>query len=490
MRLSRSIFALLSIATLAALSACGSSDGGETTLHIMSEEFYPYNYRENGDWKGLSYEVVQEILARSGRTETVELRDWSSALQALETEENAVLFTTTLTPERKQKFKWAGPLGRIDWVLYAGQDRIPPMRSLEEARPYRIAVVQDYPMQEILVEAALPNLIVFPTIGEALSALFEGRVDLAASDVGSAEFYAESAGLDRSALSMVYELKTELLYIAFSKGVSDALVSRWQKTLDDMKSDGSFAAIYRKYLPHSSPPGRLQLFTEQYPPITFRDAQGRITGGATEMVRAIAAQLGVPDEISLTNWDNAYSLALDNPRVVLFSTERTAPREDLFNWVGPIGRNSADFYTRRGSGVIVESIEDARRLRAIGTSSAWFTEQMLQDLGFTNLVSVADPSRLPAMLMNGEIDTAVFTDITMNDIVSAAGFRTDDFTRQYRLSSTDFYIALSKGTDPEIVSAWQTALDRMVADGTFAALYAAWYPGAENPYEAGNGWQE
>jgi polar amino acid transport system substrate-binding protein len=41
----------------------------------------------------------------------------------------------------------------------------------------------------------------------------------------------------------------DLLYIAFSKGTSPALVTRWQEKLDELKMDGTFEKIYRSYIP-------------------------------------------------------------------------------------------------------------------------------------------------------------------------------------------------------------------------------------------------
>lgn len=474
---------LFCIFCIACISGCNSSSGNDdVVLRIMSENFYPYNYQENGTWKGLSYEVVQEILARNSRSEIVELLDWSTAMQTLEEEDNGVLFTTTLTPERKQKFKWAGPLGKIAWAFFAVDKQVPTLTSIGEASSYRVAVVQNYPMHELLLKEQHPNLVVFPSMEEAVSAVFEKRVDLIAADTVSVFFYAAAGMGDPAAVRNVYDLKTELLYIAFSKGVPDSVVGQWQKTLDDMKDERLFAEIFRKYIPHGPIPEKLQLYTEDYPPISFREADGRISGGAMDVVRGIAAKLDVPENAILTNWGNAYNLALENPRVVLFSTERTAQREDLFNWVGPIGRNSANFYTKAGSAVVVDSLESARNLKAIGTCSSWFTEQMLLDMGFTNLISVPEPKQLATMLISGEIEATVFTDITMQDIITEAGLEIENFSKQHLLTSTDFYIAISKGTESEIVSSWQSALDEMVADGTFDSIYEAWYPNAESPY--------
>jgi polar amino acid transport system substrate-binding protein len=53
----------------------------------------------------------------------------------------------------------------------------------------------------------------------------------------------------------VFGLSTNLVYIAFSRGTSPALVARWQAKLDEMKADGAFRRIYEKWLPGEEPPG-------------------------------------------------------------------------------------------------------------------------------------------------------------------------------------------------------------------------------------------
>ena len=97
----------------------------------------------------------------------------------------------------------------------------------------------------------------------------------------------------------------------------------------------------------------LTLLTEEYPPVTFMK-EGKVTGFVTDMVREIIARQGIADTIQLTSWDEAYKSALSSPNVVLFSAERTEKREKLFQWVGPVGKNSAIFYAKKGSGIKIK----------------------------------------------------------------------------------------------------------------------------------------
>ena len=222
----------------------------------------------------------------------------------------------------------------------------------------------------------------------------------------------------------------------------------------------------------------VQMLTEEYPPVTFMK-DGKVTGFVTDIVREIIASQGIPDHIRLASWDEAYNVALSNPNVVLFSAERTEKRENLFQWVGPVGKNSAIFYAKKGSGIRISSLEDAKKIAAIATTTDWFTEQYLKGKNFTNLVSSPLPVTSVKQLMNGEVQISVFTDITIPEIVKNAGYSMADLEPVFTVSNTYLYIAVSLGTPDEMVRKWQSVLDGLKADGTFEKIYRRYLPNAE-----------
>jgi len=222
----------------------------------------------------------------------------------------------------------------------------------------------------------------------------------------------------------------------------------------------------------------LQMLTEEYPPVTFMK-DGKVSGFVTDIVREIIARQGIPDNIRLTSWDDAYNTALNKPNVVLFSAERTEKRENLFQWVGPVGKNSAIFYAKKGSAIKINSLEDAKKIAAIATTTNWFTEQYLKDKGFTNLVSSPLPITSVKQLMNGQVQLSIFTDITIPEIVKNAGYSMDDLEPVFTVSNTYFYIAVSRGTPVELVKKWQSVLNDLKADGTFEKIYRNYIPNAD-----------
>jgi len=49
-------------------------------------------------------------------------------------------------------------------------------------------------------------------------------------------------------LEKVMDVKDTQLYIAFSKNTPDDVIDKWQSPLDEMKADGTFDTLVKKYM--------------------------------------------------------------------------------------------------------------------------------------------------------------------------------------------------------------------------------------------------
>jgi polar amino acid transport system substrate-binding protein len=451
----------------------------ETSLKVLTEENPPLNFIRDGQITGLATEVVRALVKRSGTGGKIRLVAWPEGYQALSEQPNVALFSTVMTAERKPLFQWVGPLAVLDTNLYALKGSGLAIANLDDARKVnKIATVSKYYSEQILQKEGFTNTQSYPDREATVSELLDGKVQLlASSNLGMPAALKEMGG-SMDDVEIAFTLSTDLFYVAFSKETSPQLVARWQDALDGMKRDGAFAKIYAKWLPAEIPPGIFQLVTEEYPPITFMK-DGKPSGFVTDMVREIAARQKIPDNIRLTSWKNAYNMALLHPKVVLFSAERTPEREKLFQWVGPVGRNSAMLYAKKGSGIRINSLEQAKAIGAIATTTNWFTEQHLKREGFNNLRSSPDPRENVRQLMKGEVQLSIFTDITIPEIVGDAGYGMQDLEPVFTVLQTDFYIAVSRDTPAAVVQAWQSTLDRMKRDGSFESIYRRYLPDAD-----------
>ena len=450
-------------------------------LHIYTEEFAPLNFMQHGKISGQATEVVQELLKRMKVKKDITLLLWSDAYQKLVNEQNIALFSTCLTSARKDLFKWVGPISSAEIYFYTSKDCTLEIESLEDAKDVpKIAVLKDYAIAGILKEKGFKNLIEFNTTREIFTKLLSGEVDLfpCSNLVMNSEL--KKIGIAQNEFKKALFITSELEYIAFSKSTSDDLVQIWQNHLDNMKADGTFNTIFKKWLPDEISPGILQIFTEDYPPLTFED-NGQVTGFGTEVVREILNRLDIPDNIRISSWENGYHLCLTNPNFVLFTMKRTPLREKLFNWIGPIGSNHTIFYAKKGSDIKINSMEDAKKVSKIATCSAWFSEQDLKNAGFTNLVSSPDPNENVRQLVEGKVDLSIFTDITIPAIAKQAGYSIDDLEPVYTVSTGDFYIAISKGTPQHVIDEWQQLFHDIYEDGTLEKMYGEWLPNSKLP---------
>ncbi len=219
----------------------------------------------------------------------------------------------------------------------------------------------------------------------------------------------------------------------------------------------------------------LTILTENYPPLSFME-NGMITGYGADVVAAIQKNLKTDFVPQLISWNTAYARALTEPNVVLFTMEKTPEREGKFHFIGPLGENVSSFYALRESDISVPDLEAAKKVKAIATTNSWFTEQYLKNQGFTNLVSKPDPKDDIRMLTDKVADLSVFTDVTYPQIAKDAGIDPAALKPVLELMKTEYYIAISKQTDPKTVGRWREAFAKLQRDGSLKAIKDKWFP--------------
>jgi polar amino acid transport system substrate-binding protein len=442
---------------------------------FVTEEYKPFNYTEDGNLTGLAPELLKNICSGLNIPFNTEVLDWKDGYALAQNDANTVLYSTVLNTERKDLFKWAGPYASVDWLFYSGSLNQVALTSLDDAKKVaRIGALKDYSIEQYLISKGFANLIYCTDNKDAFSKLLKGEIDLFPSDRITAGAALNSLGKSIYDVTGNLTIRTDLVYFAFNKNIPDEVVADFQKAIDETKKNGVLNSLYQKYMQSPDAPGILQVYTEQYPPLTFRNNFGEVTGFGTDIVKEIMKRNSTWYDIKLSLWSNGYELALNNPNFCLFTMDRTDIRKDLFKWVGPIGTNSTYFYTLAVSGITINSVEDAKRLKSIGTVNSWFSDQYLRSLGFSNLVSDSNPAVMTQKLISGEIDAFVCTGVTFPDILKSLGYQYSLVKPSFALMSSDYYIAFSKSTSDTMVKQWQDALDAAKKDGTYQSIYAKW----------------
>ena len=458
-----------------------SVGSGTFALTLITEEFPPFNYTDNGNLTGVTTEVVREIARRLEIANHIQVLPWARGYQRLCNEPDVVLFTTARTPERESQFQWVGPLYAFRLGFYAIKGAPLRIDSLEAAKKVSaIATYKNDFREQILKSLGFSNLDSSKDPKSNIRKLVSGRVDLWFFDNIGVPKVARAAGIDPDRIKLVYTHQQHESYIAISKQTSPEISRRWQAALDEMKADGTFWWLARKWLepdaivmtgrrsPHVQP-SPLQLYTEDSPPSSYME-KGHIKGLSVELVQEILRRIGQPDTLSMVPWARGYNLALTSPGIALFSTTRLPQRETLFQWVGPLYLQRWGFYRWKGSDIHAPDLEAARQVDRIGTYHQDAKMQFLSAQGFKNLIPSNKNATNIKHLQRGNIDLWVSSDFNMPHLVRQAGVSPDQLELACTFRTVGNYIAFSKGTSPHVTRLWQAVLDEMKADESYLRI--------------------
>jgi polar amino acid transport system substrate-binding protein len=167
-------------------------------------------------------------------------------------------------------------------------------------------------------------------------------------------------------------------------------------------------------------------------------------------------------------------MALEEENVVLFSMTYTKVRYDKFKWIGPVAKKRDILVAKKGSGIRINSLEDAKKVNRIGTLRDDTRERLLKSYGFTNLEPVSDEQMNAQKLNLGRIDLWTYKKPGLRTVCELAGVNYRDVEEVYNLREIELMIAFSKKTSDAIVEKWRTAFDQMVADGTIMQIRKKW----------------
>ena len=225
-------------------------------------------------------------------------------------------------------------------------------------------------------------------------------------------------------------------------------------------------------LPQAETTPKLKLMTEIYPPFQNKNDE-RMFGISIDIVKAIQKLINNSDEIKIYPWPRGVKILNSKPNSALFSMVRTAERESLYKWVGPLTSTQMVFYKKKGANITINSLEDAKKVSKVGVTRNVANYDVLIANGFTNLEIVSDGTddRNIQKLVDGEIILWPTLKKSGMYIARLVGLAHEiELVPNILLLSDDLYIAFNKETSDEIISQWQSAFDKLHEQGKVDAI--------------------
>lgn len=208
----------------------------------------------------------------------------------------------------------------------------------------------------------------------------------------------------------------------------------------------------------------LNYYTEQFPPYNYQE-NGSLKGITIDLLGQITAEMGAPvtqEQLHLVSWTEAYQTTLNTNNTVLFSTTRSAQREQSFKWAGPISTDKYVFFARWNSPIFINNSEDLRNYR-VGVITDDAAVQQLIDAGInaSQLVYDTNATNLIEKLSRGDIDLWCYPEMVGRQLSEQVTGNYYSFKVVYSFSNIQAYFAFNKQIPDSTVQAFQKTLDSL-----------------------------
>lgn len=207
-----------------------------------------------------------------------------------------------------------------------------------------------------------------------------------------------------------------------------------------------------------------------YPPITYHDEDGNLTGFDVEVAEAIGKKLGVKVEFTESEWDSLLA-AIDSGRIdtVINAVSITEERQEKYDFTEPYVSLYRNVIVK-GDNDSIKSLEDLDGTKVAENITTEYAEQ-LEALG-VEIVPIDTLQQAFDLVTSGRADFTLLEDIQFGPYIKEhpdADLKIA-FTIDNDPEDVDqFAIPFKKGEE-RLVDAVNQALNELKEDGTFKKL--------------------
>ncbi len=216
---------------------CAAAVGDTQELKVVTENWRPYNFLEDGEVKGGSTDIVKQVLLQAEVPFTITVYPWARAYQMALRDPNTIIYTLIRIPQREHVFKWIRPLGKggTTWLYQLKKSAVVAPKTIEEAKNYSVVANLDSMDHLWLLDQGFKHIYSPPKVENSIRMFFNGnRADFLAFDDSVIEEEFKNLGFDLSEVVKIIPLFKTPPYMAASLNTSDEMVARLQKAYDEL----------------------------------------------------------------------------------------------------------------------------------------------------------------------------------------------------------------------------------------------------------------
>lgn len=226
------------------------ADAADRELKIALDHWPPY-IDKNRPGYGMAAELVTTALGRAGYHTDITLENWSGALEGTRIGVYDIIIAGWHTAKREELFEFSKPYLYNEIKFIKRRDRSFTYGSLSDLRGLFIGVVDDYAYSpefdsnNLLIKLPANHLI------QNLTLLQQGQIDLTLDDKWVirhqiAKYLPDSVG-QFEFLEKPLDVRGLHLLVSRNNPAHKQIIADFDKTIIEMKSDGSFDEIVTRY---------------------------------------------------------------------------------------------------------------------------------------------------------------------------------------------------------------------------------------------------
>ncbi len=229
-------------------------------LVILSSNYPPHIYEENGVIKGLRVELLTELFKRMGYTYVPKIMPWARAVTMIKEGRADGICSIWYKPEREAYLSYP----KFPYVLevQAIYQRIGTQEvhyeSLQDFKGMKLGTIRGFAYPKDFMKSPLFKIETVATDKQNFVKLAMGRLDIVISDSIVGDYTIQQADLK----DKIFRNKNNYNegfwgYVAFSQKRSDAkhLAQEYDRVMQDLIKEGLYSKIFLKFL--GRPPDKL-----------------------------------------------------------------------------------------------------------------------------------------------------------------------------------------------------------------------------------------
>ena len=204
-----------------------------------------------------------------------------------------------------------------------------------------------------------------------------------------------------------------------------------------------------------------------YPPYTYHDDDGTLTGFDVDVAKAIADKLGVEADFTESDWDSLLA-GIDSGRLntVINAVSITDEREEKYDFAGPYFYITQQIVVAKDNDDIVDMASLDGKKMANTATTAYL--DLLEDAG-VSLVQISTADEAVSLISSGRADFTTFNSVVFNEYLKQHPDANLKVAFVIPNVQDEYGVPVKKG-ETALYDAIQNAIDELKEDGTLSQL--------------------